>query len=291
MLQSLHRTSSYASTHTALETYDEVGEPRPSEERLTVEYIFKLDTARFGGMRADLENQRALRPKRDLTPKTVAAAHELASSWKIPFYKDAQGVEHPVFYSEEEKTFKSPSKPPAGAGGKEMGDKKEKETEREKESGAKGRGANPKEKEKKPKGKEVSCFICSSKDHLMKDCPFVSEAKALAKETLSTPALVYNGDASTLVLAFKSLSINFIGFDSMSGAHVFHNAALLMTFRIVLLLSNFEALVEPLLRARKDLSTGMARLFESISRRSHQQICSLMHYFARRLTASSMTSK
>ena len=210
---------------TALETYDAVGEPRPSEERLAVEYISKLDTARFGGMRADLENQRALRPKRDPTPKTVAAAHELASSWKMPFYKDAQGVEHPVFYSEEEKTFKSPSKPPAGAGGKEKGDKKEKETE--KESGAKGRGANPKEKGKKSKGKGLSCFICSSKDHLMKDCPFVSEAKALAQETLSTPALVYNGDASTLVLAFKSLNINFIGLDSMSGAHVFHNAALL----------------------------------------------------------------
>ena len=206
----------------ALTTYDAVKEPRPTQTRLAVEYISKLDPVRFSTMRAEIENQRALHPSADPTPKTLAAAHELAATWKTTTSKPGPANDVPMFATgkDDDKASKSSSK--TAAGGKEKADKGE---EKDKDS-SKGRGANSKEKGKKPSGKGLSCHICSSKDHLVRECPFLAEAQALAHETIAATALLYDNDADTLVLAFNSLSKWCVGLDSMSGAHVFTNLSL-----------------------------------------------------------------
>ena len=121
----------------ALTTYDAVKEPRPTQTRLAVEYISKLDPVRFSTMRAEIENQRALHPSADPTPKTLAAAHELAATWKTTASKPGPANDVPMFATgkDDDKASKSSSK--TAAGGKEKADKGK---EKEKDS-SKGRGA------------------------------------------------------------------------------------------------------------------------------------------------------
>ena len=145
---------------TLLDTYDAVKEPRPPEERQAVEYLAKLDPVRFSAMRVHVENQRALQPAADPTPKTLAAAHELASMWVVPA-SPLLGGDSPVFAVADE--IEASSEPGANSKAKTVG--------------AKTRGAKAVER-------DLKCYICASSDHLVSACPYLEKAQAMAKEAI-----------------------------------------------------------------------------------------------------------
>ena len=66
----------------ALKVYDAVGQSRPADEELAADFIRQLDTNRFAGLRADLENKQLIYGQ-DMYPKTLVDAYSMAVNYKV----------------------------------------------------------------------------------------------------------------------------------------------------------------------------------------------------------------
>ena len=143
------------------------GVPVPSERKMALEFIMKLDTKRYRKMLTQMRND-SLRGEEDAYPSTLASAYRIASGWTN---EDHSGAGHG---SESNSAFltdlcfvtkaKDPEKP----------------------AGQKTGSAPAATKVDKKKKADVECYVCGG-SHFARDCDQRKGSKEKAHVTLDAP--------------------------------------------------------------------------------------------------------
>ena len=135
------------------------GVPPPTERRLALEFIMKLDTKRYRRMLSQMRND-SLRSDPDAYPSTLAAAYRIASGWTSDETGISNnGIESNSAYVSVDTCFVSKAKDP------------EKST-------LKTAGIPAKSGKKKT---EVECHVCGKIGHYARDCEHRKSSKSTEK--------------------------------------------------------------------------------------------------------------
>ena len=147
------------------------GVPKPSDRKLALEFIMKLDPRRYKSMLSQMRND-SLRNDPDAYPSTLASAFRIASGWtnEDPT-AGAYGVENNSAYLADA-CFVSKAKDPEKGGGKLPATS----------AGAKGK-----------RKAEVICFVCGLVGHFARDC---TQRKGVDKALVTAKAEESEKEAS-----------------------------------------------------------------------------------------------
>jgi hypothetical protein len=134
------------------------GVPRPTERKLALEFIMKLDQKRYKRMLTQMRNE-SLRNDPDAYPSTLASAFRIASGWtnEDPA-SGSHGIENHSAYLADACFVTKAKDPEKGSGSKTPGIV---------DSGSKSK-----------KKAEIVCFVCGLKGHYSREC---AERKGVEK--------------------------------------------------------------------------------------------------------------
>ena len=207
--------------------FDAVGQTRPPQEELAVDFIRKLDSNKFAGLRAELDNARLIHGT-DQYPKTLVAAYELAVNYKVV----KQVADHkmgvvPAATLSTAAFATNVSKPKK----QKKSAKKQKEQKSAERKGGDGESSG------------LICWACGEPGHKLNDCPEVIARKSESKPTKKVgnhltlaipvePGTVPYEDVVSYLSASSAgrvpeLSAWIVGIDTMASDHVIANDQLL----------------------------------------------------------------